>query len=491
MSFQNKVILITYGDSLGGNLGRLADLLDGELAGAFGAVHVLPPFPSSADRGFAPTTYERIEPALGDWPDMERIGRGRGLVVDMMVNHISRQSAYFKDFIAHGRSSRYADYFITLDKVWPDGVPKQADVAKIHLRKPGGPFSDIEIASGGVERVWTSFGGRDWSEQIDLDVGSSATRGLFESTLRDLKSHSVSTVRLDAVGYVIKKPGTNCFFVEPEIWDFLDWIKAAADRIGIELLPEVHAELSYNVKLAERGYWVYDFGLPALVLHSFFSGSAAELRSYLGRCPRHQCTTLDCHDGIPILPDLTGILDVANMRRIVDRCVERGANVSRILSDDGKVEGFDAHQINISYYSAMGEDDEAYLAARAIQLFAPGIPQIYYVGLLAGRNDPATVVTTGDGRYINRHDYSAAEVRAELDRPVVRRLLELIELRNSQPAFSGDLSIGGSGPSRLELAWSSGSNRCSLSVDFAAKRASITDAREGADSRTIRLWGKD
>lgn len=491
MSLQNKALLITYGDSLGGSLGGLARLLDGELAGVFGAVHVLPPFPSSADRGFAPTTYERIEPRLGGWADMERIGRGRALVVDMMVNHISRQSEYFKDFAAKGRASRYADYFITLDKVWPGGVADPEDVAKIHLRKPGGPFSDIEIGSGGVERVWTSFGSRDWSEQIDLDVGSPATREFFERTLRDFRAHDISTVRLDAVGYVIKKPGTNCFFVEPEIWDFLDWIKATADGIGVELLPEVHAELSYNVKLAERGYWVYDFGLPALLLHSFFSGSAAELRGYLRKCPAHQCTTLDCHDGIPVLPDLTGILDVASMRRVVDRCVERGANVSRILSADGKIDGFDAHQVNCTYYSALGEDDEAYLTARAVQLFAPGIPQIYYVGLLAGRNDPGAVAPTGDGRYVNRHDYGEAEAKAELARPVVRKFIELIRLRDEHPAFSGGLSIGGSAPGELELAWRSGRDSCVLRADFAAERAFIEHSAPGGGRARIDLWGKD
>ncbi|HEU4672211.1 MAG TPA: alpha-amylase family glycosyl hydrolase, partial [Candidatus Limnocylindrales bacterium] len=255
--------LLTYPDSLGGTLGSLADLLDGPLDGLFHGVHVLPPFPSSGDRGFAPTTYDEIDPRFGSWADVERLARRHDVLLDLMVNHLSRQSAEFREFAARGRRSPAADLFVTLDKVWPDGDPPAADVARIFLRKPREPFSTIEIAETGErERVWTSFGTADWSEQIDLDVGAGATRELIRGWLRGFASHGVRLVRLDAVGYVIKKAGTSCFMVEPEIWEFLGWLTSIAESLGLVVLPEVHDRYETHRRLTAHGLWTYDFVLP-------------------------------------------------------------------------------------------------------------------------------------------------------------------------------------------------------------------------------------
>ena len=200
--------LLTYPDSLGGDLPTLAALLSGPLSRPVRGVHILPPFPSSADRGFAPTTYREIDPRFGTWADIRRIAADYDVVLDVMVNHLSRQSDEFRDFERHGRRSAFADLFITLDKVWPDGEPPAADVARIFLRKPDAPFSTITIAdSGARERVWTTFGTADWSEQIDLDVHAPETRALITGWLGSLAGHGVRIVRLDAVGYVIKQAG--------------------------------------------------------------------------------------------------------------------------------------------------------------------------------------------------------------------------------------------------------------------------------------------
>src|SRR5206468_49133 len=172
--------LVTYPDSLGGDLRSIGALLDGPLDGLFRGVHVLPPFPSSGDRGFAPLTYFEIDPRFGSWADIERIARRHDVLLDLMINHLSRRSPEFREFERLGRASPSADLFITLDKVWPDGSPAAADVARIFLRKPNAPFSTITVeASGAEERIWTSFGTADWSEQIDLDVTSRATRELI------------------------------------------------------------------------------------------------------------------------------------------------------------------------------------------------------------------------------------------------------------------------------------------------------------------------
>jgi len=146
VTIHNQVQLITYPDSLGGSLATLRELLDRHFSDIFkGGIHILPPFPSSGDRGFAPLTYTEIDPKFGSWEDIRRIGEKYDVVVDLMINHISRQSPYFQDFVAKGRKSEYADMFITLDKVWPGGNPRAADVAQIFLRKPDDPFSSVTI----------------------------------------------------------------------------------------------------------------------------------------------------------------------------------------------------------------------------------------------------------------------------------------------------------------------------------------------------------
>jgi sucrose 6(F)-phosphate phosphorylase len=466
--------LLTYPDSLGGDLRALARLLDGPLSGLFRGVHILPPFPSSADRGFAPITYQDIDPRFGTWEDIKRIGARHDVLLDLMINHISRQSAEFRDFQRFGRRSRYADLFITLDKVWPNGDPPAGDVARIFLRKPDSPFSTITIEeSGDAERIWTSFGSADWSEQIDLDVTSGATRALVSGWLRFLADQGVRIIRLDAIGYVIKKPGTSCFMVEPEIYAFLDWITSVAASFGLVVLPEVHDRYQTHERLATHGFWTYDFVLPALVLNALETAKADRLAAHLSNSPYRQFTMLDCHDGIPVRPDLDGILEPAEMLHLAERIRRRGGNVNKILSNNHAAE-IDVHQLNCTYYSAMGCDDARYLAARAIQLFAKGVPQIYYVGLLAGENDVAAVRRTGDGRAINRHDYTPEEVASALRRPVVGEVLELVRLRNTHPAFDGELDVVGDGSS-LRLGWRNGDATCSLDVDLASGQAQVTD----------------
>ena len=477
--------LLTYPDSLGGSLTAIADLLDGPLDGLFRGVHVLPPFPSSADRGFAPVTYTEIDPRFGTWADIARISRRHDVLLDLMINHISRQSAEFQDFVRRGRRSGAADLFITLDKVWPAGAPDPRDVARIFLRKPDAPFSTVRIEeTGAEERVWTSFGTADWSEQIDLDVTSDATRALITGWLESFATRGVRIVRLDAVGYVVKKPGTSCFMVEPEIYAFLDWVADTAGSLGLVILPEVHDAYPTHERLSAHGFWTYDFVLPGLVLHTFLSGRPDRLADHLARSPARQFTTLDCHDGIPVRPDLDGQLDADEMRALAARIAAGGGNINRILSAT-HAQDVDIHQLNATYYSALECDDERYVAARAIQLFARGVPQLYYVGLLAGENDLGAVGRTGEGRAINRHDYASDEVRVALRRPVVQRVIELVRLRHDHPAFDGTLELGSLRPGSLTMRWRHGGHAVSLEVDFAEGRACV---EEGGLERQIASW---
>ena len=477
--------LLTYPDSLGGDLRTLGDLLEGPLDGVFHGVHILPPFPSSGDRGFAPLTHDVIDPRFGGWDDIRRIAADHDVLLDLMINHISRQSLEFRDFERQGRDSAYADLFITIDKIWPDGEPSAADVARIFLRKPEEPFSIVTIEdSGRQERIWTSFGTADWSEQIDLDVTSSATRDLITRWLRQFAERGVRIVRLDAVGYVIKKPGTTCFMVEPEIYEFLAWVTDVAETFGLAILPEVHDSYATHERLSAHGFWTYDFVLPGLLLHAFETGETGRLVDHLRRSPSRQFTNLDCHDGIPVRPDLDGVLTPQEMADLADRVRAQGGNVNRILSDEHAESG-DVHQLNCTYYSALGEDDDRYLAARAIQLFARGVPQIYYVGLLAGPNDHEAVIRTGEGRAINRHDYSMSEIEHALDRPIVRRVMDFVRLRNVHPAFDGTLEVEADDDHSVRLRWRHGADVATLDVDFAGGGAVLTD---GDRSESLARW---
>ena len=241
-----------------------------------------------------------------------------------MVNHLSAESAYFQDFLKHGRRSEYADLFIPTGKIWPVGDPPQDEIEKMFLRRRE-PFSDFTVGEAGeVVRVWTTFGKTTPSGQIDIDVNARSARHLLTEFMTKFGENGVSIVRLDAVGFVTKKRGTTCFFVEPEIYRFLEWISGVAHALGMEVLPEVHADYTTQFKLAERGYWIYDFVLPYAVLDALLNRTGTRLKEYLRIRPHRQFTMLDCHDGVPILPDLKGLYRSEDVRKVVGICVKQG-----------------------------------------------------------------------------------------------------------------------------------------------------------------------
>ncbi|WP_458646652.1 alpha-amylase family glycosyl hydrolase, partial [Streptococcus suis] len=112
MKIKNQAMLITYSDSLGKNLKDLKKVLEGPLKDVVGGIHILPFFPSSGDRGFAPMDYTKVDPAFGDWSDIEALSKDYYLMFDFMINHISAKSPYFLDFLEKKDESAYADLFI-------------------------------------------------------------------------------------------------------------------------------------------------------------------------------------------------------------------------------------------------------------------------------------------------------------------------------------------------------------------------------------------
>ena len=176
MKLTNKIMLITYADSLGKNLSELKEMLETYFHKAVGGVHILPFFPSSADRGFAPMRYDMVDEQFGTYEDVRKIGEEYYLMFDFMVNHISRQSPYFKDFLEKKDASEYKDFFIRYKDFWENGEPTEEQVDLIYKRKPRAPYIDADFADGSSEKVWCTFG----EEQIDLNVESEAVQKFID-----------------------------------------------------------------------------------------------------------------------------------------------------------------------------------------------------------------------------------------------------------------------------------------------------------------------
>ncbi|GHP14099.1 sucrose phosphorylase [Lentilactobacillus fungorum] len=445
MKLTNQAMLITYPDSLGNNLKDLQAVLNHYLDGVVGGIHILPFFPSAGDRGFSPVDYQQVDSKFGDWQDIQTLAKKYYLMFDFMVNHISKHSSYFQDFLKDHNRSTYRDMFIHWDEFWPAGRPTQKDIDLIYKRKPKAPVQKVTFADGQKDQVWNTFG----EDQIDLDVTKQVTKDFIKDTLTFLMKNGAAIIRLDAFAYAVKKLDTNDFFVEPEIWHLLNQINQITAPKGTTLLPEIHENYHIVRKLTAHGYFSYDFALPIVTLYSLYSGDATRLTDWLRQSPMHQFTTLDTHDGIGVV-DGKDILSADELDYTKEEMYKVGANVKRVYSSTA-YHNLDVYQINTTYYSALGDNDSAYLLARAIQIFAPGIPQIYYVGLLAGKNDLELLEETKEGRNINRHYYPLAEIDQETKRSVVKDLFALLRFRNTSTAFDLDGKIRVEQPSKSAI----------------------------------------
>lgn len=463
----NKIMLITYPDSLGHDLKDLHQILNQYFKDAVRMVHILPFFPSSGDRGFAPLGYEKVAEEFGDWEDIRSLSHDYALMFDYMINHISAHSPYYQDFLEKKDQSPYRNLFIRYKDFWKNGMPSQVEEDAIYKRKPRAPYVMAEFADHTQEAVWCTFG----EEQIDLNMETEEGKRFLENNIRRLARNGASWIRLDAFAYAVKRAGTSCFFIEPDIWELLGRCAGIAAEEGCNILPEIHEHYSIQKKLADKDYYVYDFALPMLLLHAIYFQNSEYLKHWFEICPRKQFTTLDTHDGIGVV-DVRGLLPDDEIDAAKEHLFKYGANVKRVYNTE-KYNNLDIYQINCTYYSALGDDDDAYLLARAIQFFAPGTPQVYYVGLLAGKNDIELLEETKEGRNINRHYYSKDEIQKEVRRPVVQKLLELMKLRNTHPAFDGDFYMLPCEKDQLILGWKRGENRIELHANLSTKQFEI------------------
>jgi sucrose phosphorylase len=478
---KNKVQLITYADRLGGrDIKSLHRLLKEQLAGLFGGVHILPFYypVHGADAGFDPIDHTKIDPCLGSWADIKELGQDVDLMADLIVNHVSSSSPQFQDYSEKGEASIYKDMFLTMGSIFPNGAT-ESDLLTIYRPRPGLPFSYATLKNHQKHLLWTTFS----KQQIDINVTHPQGKAYLQSVFKTLHDNDVRMVRLDAVGYAIKKPGSSCFMI-PETFAFIEELTDQAAALDIEVLVEIHSHFRRQIEIARQVDHVYDFALPPLVLHAIFNHTACYLKQWLEISPRNAVTVLDTHDGIGVIDigaentnseNRPGIVPTEELDGLVEK-IHANSNEQSRLATGTAASNLDQYQINCTFYDALGRNDNHYLLARAIQFFAPGVPQIYYVGLLAGENDMNLLAKSGVGRDINRHYYTPDEIDRAIQRPVVRSLFELIRFRNRHPAFNGSFSMPGTSDSIIILRWDNGEDWAELKADFSSGSYSISNS---------------
>ena len=470
---KNRVQLIAYVDRFGnGDLKSFDNLLTGALKGLFGCVHMLPFYHpiDGADTGFDPIDHTAVDGRLGDWGNVREIAEHTDIMADLIVNHISADSREFKDYLANGDESEFAELFISYEDVFPDGATS-TEILAIYRPRPLLPFSPKTLRDKSKRLLWTTF----TPAQVDIDVRSKTGRRYLTNVMEMFSSNGIRALRLDAAGYTVKRRGTSCFML-PETMDLIGDLAAEAKSRGMEVLVELHSHYSTQIELARHVEWIYDFALPPLILHTLFSGSTRALRHWYSICPHNCISVLDTHDGIGVMdvapaPDETGqvgLLSSVEVEELVETIHRNSGGVSRKATGDGK-SNLDIYQINCTYFDALGRNDEDYLLARLIQFLGPGIPQVYYVGLMAGNNDVPAFQRTGSGREVNRGRYTQEAIQRHMEKRVVTTLMGMIRFRNSHPAFGGRFKVAESSDRELAIRREQTQHWIELRVDMSTK----------------------
>lgn len=485
-----------YPDSIGGSLSHIAELLGSpELSGAFSSMYILPSlYNTDLDRGFSVQDYG-INGVIATEDDLEALrSMGIGLKLDFILNHLSVRSPQFRDLLKNGRESEYRDFFIDWNAFWDghgemteDGYiqPDPEIIKDMFFRKPGLPILMVPFPDGSKVPYWNTFyqeviekedGSVDFLGQMDLNVNAPVVWEHYEETLAKLAEYGAEIVRLDAFAYAPKAPGRRNFMNEPETWELLQKVQDIADRYGLTLLPEIHAAYGEGVYrvLAEKGYHVYDFFLPGLLIDALESKNAERLEAWANEIIGSGMRTvnmLGCHDGIPML-DLKGLIPDERIEELIGILKQRGGFVKDLHAKKNLY-----YQVNATYLSALGDDEDSLLLARAIQLFMPGKPQVWYLDLLGGSNDYEAVRNGGSGSHkeINRTNYTAERAAEALGKDIVKKQIELLRLRNSHPAFDPDaeISVRADG-SRLLITWRYAGAEAVLDADLAAIKFKIS-----------------
>jgi sucrose phosphorylase len=452
---ERDAVLITYGDQITepdtAPLKSLGEFLAENMGGVLSGVHILPFFPYSSDDGFSVIDYVRVDPDLGTWDDIERLGRTFRLMFDAVINHISAHSDWFQRFLQG--DAAYADHFIV--------VEPGTDLSLVTRPRALPLLTTVDTPSG-QKLVWTTFS----TDQIDLNFANPEVLLDIIDVLLLYVEKGADIIRLDAIAYLWKEIGTPCIH-RPQTHQVVQLMRAVLDAVAphVLLITETNVPHEENVSYFGDGtneaQLVYQFPLAPLVLNAFHSGDARHLHRWAaGLAPPSQTTTFfnftASHDGIGVRP-AEGILDAAEFQQLVDKTQKHGGFVSFKTNPDGSQSPY---ELNISFFDALSDpslmDEEGaqmqvdrFLASQAIMLSLAGVPGIYVHSLLGSRSFRAGVEASGRYRSINREKFRRLALEAELKDPgslrhnVFQRYTHLLRVRASQPAFHPN------GPQRL------------------------------------------
>ncbi len=453
---ERDAILITYGDQISEPYGEtpplrtLANFLDTELAECINGVHILPCFPYSSDDGFSVIDYDRIDPALGDWSNVERLGRRYRLMFDFVANHISQHSTWFEAY-RRGEAA-YDDYFVEVDPA--------ADLSQV-VRPRALPLLTPVATSQGLQHVWTTFS----ADQIDLNYANPAVLLAMTDVLLHYVAHGAEIIRLDAIAYLWKEIGTSCIHL-PQTHVVVKLWRAVLDAVApqVVLITETNVPHADNISYfgkplpdtggTDEAQMVYNFSLAPLTLHAFLTGNASKLSAWAATLwpPAAGAETgasffnfIASHDGIGVLP-ARGILNEAELQQLVECTFRHDGQVSmRSLPDGSRT----PYELNITLYDFLNHpgrpdphtDVARFLASQAVLLALAGVPGIYVHSLFGSRNCHPCQVETGRARSLNRQKFTLAELYHQLgdpnshQRPVFDGYRRLLRVRRQQMAF--------------------------------------------------------
>ncbi|PXW20238.1 alpha-amylase family glycosyl hydrolase [Pantoea sp. JKS000250] len=444
---EQDVVLITYADQFREagkpTLSTFSRFYQQHLQSTFPLVHLLPFFPWSSDDGFSVIDYHQVDPQCGDWQDIARLHQETRLMFDFVCNHMSSRSAWFRHFLA--QDPGWNDFFISM--------PPATDLSAVTRPRTSPLLTPFKMADGDTRFIWTTFS----ADQIDLNFANPEVLLRMVNVLLDYLIRGADYVRLDAVGYMWKTPGTRCIHLE-KTHQLVKLFRAIADHVapGTVIITETNVPHQDNISYLGNGHdeaqMVYQFSLPPLVLHAIHTGSARALRQWACSLDLSSNDTtffnfLASHDGIGLNP-ARGILSEVEIVALVRDLALEGALVSYKNNPDGTTSPY---EINVTYLDALNSeaDDDAtrlkrFLLAHAILLVFPGVPAIYIQSFLGGRNHYDGVRAAGHNRAINRQKYDLQQIEAALAgddwlrQQVYTRLGQLIQLRRRQPAFHPD-----------------------------------------------------
>ena len=321
---------------------------------------------------------------------------------------------------------------------------------------------------------------RSYLGQMDVNAASPLVWDFYEETLKKLNGYGCNILRLDAFAYLHKQVGESNFFNKPGTWEYLERIKKIAEQNNLMLLPEIHAEYGLHLhdEVADKGYYIYDFFLPGLAIHTIENKSSKALLTWAKEIIAKGYKTvnmLGCHDGIPVL-DLKGkevngaynkgLLEDTEIESIMNKIMERGGRVKNLYDPSGNKISY--YQINATFFSALGEDEQKLLLARVIQMFMPGIPQVWYLDIFAGKNNYEAADNGGSAGHkeINRTTLTMNDIEQGLKTEVVKKQLEIMHLRNTSTAFSGHVEINDTVDAIIDVKWVNGDTVAHLKANL-------------------------